>query len=83
MTDKPKAAPSPAEAYATERTRLLLTIPQAGERLAMSRTQVYRWMAVVPGRPTLPHLKLGRSRRIDAEALERFVAELNDWQGNQ
>ncbi len=49
----------------------LLKIPDAAARLCVSESTVWRW--VYSGR--LPSVKLGKSRRIRAEALERFVAE--------
>jgi excisionase family DNA binding protein len=52
--------------------RLLLTIPQVCNALAVSRDAVYELLR--SGR--LPSVTLGRSRRIRIADLERFVAGL-------
>ncbi len=49
----------------------LLKIPEAAARLRVSESTVWRW--VYSGR--LPSVKLGKSRRIRAAALERFIEE--------
>ena len=49
--------------------RLLLTVPEVADRLHCSRTTVYALM--LGG--DLPSVKLGKSRRIPAEALRRWV----------
>ena len=51
-------------------SRLLLTIPEAAQRLGMGRSFVYQ--LVMKG--TIPSIKLGRARRIPTAALEEFVA---------
>ena len=51
----------------------LLTVPEAAERLAVSRSQVYRYIAT----GDLAHIDLGTARRpltrIARDDLERFV----------
>lgn len=49
---------------------LLLTIGQAAESLQIGRTAMY---ALLAPRGPIPSLKLGRSRRISAVALQEFV----------
>jgi len=51
-------------------SRLLLTIPEAAQRLGMGRSFVYQLVM----RGMIPSIKLGRARRIPAAALEEFVA---------
>lgn len=51
--------------------RLLLSVDEAAEVLAISRTRVYEMIAT----REIPSLAMGRSRRISVEALRRFVAE--------
>jgi excisionase family DNA binding protein len=49
----------------------LLTVPEAAEQLHISRVSLYE--LIRSGQ--LPSLKIGKSRRIPASALGRFVAE--------
>ncbi len=51
---------------------LLLKIPEVMARLAVGQTKVYELRSV----------KLGRSRRVPSDELERFVAELDDSRPN-
>jgi excisionase family DNA binding protein len=48
----------------------LLTIPEAAERLRMSRTSVYKLL----GNGELERRNVGRSVRIAEEDVERFIA---------
>ncbi len=57
--------------------QLLLTVPQAADRLAVSRSMLYQLMAS----GALPSVHVGRSRRIPADALAAFVQELRNDSG--
>jgi excisionase family DNA binding protein len=52
--------------------KLLHTATEAADALGISRSRVYELMAA----GELEYVKLGRSRRIPADALESFVARL-------
>lgn len=49
----------------------LLTIREAARRLALRECTIRAWLA----RRKLPHVKCGRSVRVPAEAIERFIQE--------
>jgi len=49
----------------------LMTIPQVIEALQLGRTRV--WELVASGE--LPSVRIGRSVRVDAEDLERWIAD--------
>jgi excisionase family DNA binding protein len=66
-----KAAPSPAP------IRLLLTIPEAAASLGVSRSLVYELVQV----GTIVTIKIGRSRRVPVAALEDFIAQQLQRQG--
>jgi excisionase family DNA binding protein len=51
--------------------QLLLRIPEAAERLSLSRSATY--VLVLTG--ALPSIRIGRARRVPAAAIEQFVAE--------
>lgn len=53
---------------------LLLKIPEVMERLAVGQTKVYELMSS----GELRSVKVGRSRRVPSDDLERFVADLDD-----
>ena len=53
-------------------SRLLLTPERAAERLDVGRTTVYGLLAT----GELESVRIGRSRRIPAEAVEGYVARL-------
>lgn len=53
-------------------TKLLYTIPEAADLTGIGRTTLYG--EITAGR--LESVKIGRARRIPADALEAFVAEL-------
>ena len=57
---------------------LLLKIPEVMERLALGQTKVYELMSS----GELRSVKVGRSRRVPSDDLERFVAELDDSRPN-
>ena len=59
--------------------RLLLTIPEACERLGIGRSLAYTFIA----RGQLPSITLGRARRIPVSALQEFVERLTAEQGGQ
>ena len=53
---------------------LLLKIPEVMARLAVGQTKVYELMSS----GELRSVKVGRSRRVPNDDLERFMAELDD-----
>lgn len=53
-------------------TRLLLTVPEAAEALAISRSKLYELIAA--GR--VRSVRIDGSRRVPVEALETYVATL-------
>jgi excisionase family DNA binding protein len=55
----------------TDGVLLLLTVHQAAERLQLGTNRVYALVAA----KTIPSVKLGKTIRIPAEALERWVEE--------
>jgi excisionase family DNA binding protein len=57
-----------------EEERLLLTIDEAARRLGIGRSHAY--IFVMKG--DLESVKLGRSRRVPAEALSDFVTRLRE-----
>lgn len=52
--------------------RLLLTVPEAAEALAISRSKLYELLAA----HLIRSVRIDSSRRIPIEALESYVAEL-------
>ena len=57
---------------------VLLKIPEVMERLAVGQTKVYELMSS----GELRSVKVGRSRRVPSDELERFMAELDDSRPN-
>ena len=57
---------------------ILLKIPEVMARLAVSQTKVYELMSS----GELRSVRVGRSRRVPNDDLERFVAELDDSRPN-
>ncbi len=55
-------------------TRLLLTVPEAAEALAISRSKLYQLIA--PG--LIRSVRIDGSRRVPVEALEIYVSQLLD-----
>jgi excisionase family DNA binding protein len=55
-------------------TRLLLTVPEAAEALAISRSKLYELMAA----GLVRSVRIDGSRRVPIEALETYVAHLLD-----
>jgi len=55
-------------------TRLLLTVPEAAEALAISRSKLYELFAV----GLVRSVRIDGSRRVPVEALETYVATLLD-----
>ncbi|MGN6577455.1 MAG: helix-turn-helix domain-containing protein [Nocardioides sp.] len=53
---------------------VLLKIPDVMERLSLGQTKVYELMSS----GQLRSVKVGRARRVPSDALERFMAELDD-----
>jgi excisionase family DNA binding protein len=56
----------------TADSRLLLTPEHAADKLAIGRTTVYALMQ----RGELRSVKIGRSRRVPADALDEYVGKL-------
>ena len=59
--------------------RLLLTVPEAAERLGISRAFAYNLVM----RGELASVKLGRSRRVPVGELENYVRRLLAGEGNE
>jgi excisionase family DNA binding protein len=57
---------------------VLLKIPEVMERLAVGQTKVYELMSS----GELRSVKVGRSRRVPSDELERFMADLDDGRPN-
>jgi excisionase family DNA binding protein len=55
-------------------TRLLLTVPEAAEALAISRSKLYELLAA----GLVRSVRIDGSRRVPVEALETYVAALLD-----
>ncbi|MFD8533778.1 helix-turn-helix domain-containing protein [Streptosporangium canum] len=55
-------------------TRLLLTVDEAAEALAISRAKLYQLMAS----GSVAYVRIDRSRRIPVSALEAFVTALTE-----
>jgi len=55
-------------------TRLLLTVPEAAESLAISRSKVYELIAA----GLIRSVRIDGSRRVPVEALQTYVAQLLD-----
>ena len=53
---------------------VLLKIPEVLERLAISQTKLYELMSSGERRS----VKVGRSRRVPSDELDRFIADLDD-----
>ena len=59
--------------------KLLLTIPEVAIRLGLGRSLIYQFVM----RGEIDSIKLGRARRVPAEALERFIQEKVDQENTQ
>jgi excisionase family DNA binding protein len=55
-------------------TRLLLTVPEAAEALAISRSKLYELIAA----GLIRSVRIDGSRRVPIEALQTYVAQLLD-----
>jgi excisionase family DNA binding protein len=55
-------------------TRLLLTVPEAAEALAISRSKLYELIAT----GLIRSVRIDGSRRVPVEALETYVSQLLD-----
>jgi excisionase family DNA binding protein len=53
---------------------ILLTVREVADRLSVSRSRVYELL----GRGLLESVRIGRSRRVPLDALDRFVAALRE-----
>jgi excisionase family DNA binding protein len=67
---EPSAPPPPAPETRTE--RVLLSVEEAAERLSISRTRTYALIKA----GDLVSVRVGRLRRVPAEALSKFTARL-------
>ena len=59
--------------------QMLITVPEAARRLAISRSHLYQHLQ----RGTLPSVHLGRARRIRVMDLEAFVKRLQEVQNDE
>jgi excisionase family DNA binding protein len=57
-------------------TKLLLTVEEAGAAIGLHRSKMYKLM----DSGEVESIKIGKSRRIPAEALAAYVAALRDEQ---
>lgn len=57
---------------------VLLKVPEVMQRLAVGQTKVYELMSS----GELRSVKVGRSRRVSSDELERFIADLDDSRPN-
>lgn len=64
--------PPPAAMAATPTERVLLSVEEAAERLSISRTRVYALIKT----GALVSVRVGRLRRVPAEALTEFTTRL-------
>ena len=55
-------------------TRLLLTVPEAAEALAISRSKLYELIAA----GLIRSVRIDGSRRVPVEALQTYVTQLLD-----
>jgi excisionase family DNA binding protein len=55
-------------------TKLLLTIPDCCARLNLGRSKIYQLI----NQGSLPVVRIGRAVRVDAKALEEWVARLQE-----
>ncbi len=53
---------------------MLITVPEAARRLAISRSYLYQYLQ----RGKLPSVRIGRARRIRVTDLEGFVERLQE-----
>ena len=60
-------------------TRLVLTVEEAAECLGIGRTLMY---ALITG-GQVESVRIGRLRRVPADALERYVSTLRHWPPDQ
>jgi len=58
-------------------TRLLLTVPEAAEALAISRSKLYELFAA----GLVRSVRIDGSRRVPIEALETYIAQLLNQEG--
>lgn len=72
-TDRPASVPDGPSGV----PRLLLTPEEAAQALGIGRTELYRLLA----EGFLPSVRIGGSRRISTEALDRFVHSLEPAAG--
>jgi excisionase family DNA binding protein len=64
--------PRPAGDQGDANDKLLLTIEEAARRLGIGRSHTYSYVL----RGELESVKLGRSRRVPAQAINEFVKKL-------
>ena len=61
-----------------ENGKILLTVDEAAQRLGIGRSHAYIFVM----RGEIPSIKLGRSRRVPATAVDEFVERLKAEQGS-
>lgn len=66
------SAPGPQPASQLRPTRVLLTVEEAAERLAVGRTTAYRLIRS----GELDSVRVGRLRRVHVEAIDSYAAQL-------
>jgi excisionase family DNA binding protein len=59
--------------------QVLITVPEAARRLAISRSHLYLHLQ----RRTLPSVRIGRARRIRVMDLEGFVKRLQELENDE
>jgi len=62
-----------------EESKRLLTVDEAAERLGIGRSHAYVYLL----RGDLESIKLGRSRRVPAEAVDDFIRKLRAQQAEE
>jgi excisionase family DNA binding protein len=63
----------------TTAVRLVLTVEEAADRLGIGRTLMYALITA----GEVESVRIGRLRRIPADALERYVDGLRRWPADQ
>ena len=73
-SDSTALGASPSAASASSSEEVLLTVPEVMARLKIGRSAVYALIRT----GQLPSGTIGRSRRIPADAVRRFVADMTE-----
>ncbi|KAA5829685.1 helix-turn-helix domain-containing protein [Saccharopolyspora hirsuta] len=59
-----------------DQPRLLLTVEEAGRRLSLSRTTIFRLLR----EGAISSVRIGNARRIPAESLQSYVRRMSERQ---